>query len=423
MSAKGVSGRVLQVSLGPGGVPNLPVQRAWVGRMGLEGDRHREDTVHGGPHRAVCLFGLEVIRRLQAEGHPLGPGSVGENLTTEGIEWSTLPVGTRAQVGDQLVLELSSPATPCNTQKPNFLDGRFARMSIRTHPTDSRMYARVLAEGEVRPGDTITLLPPAPDGLARTHVLLDRIDACEQESVLALWRAAATAGRDVRILDDGELSACAAPDMPGPIYNNAVGLRSLPHLLPRVLDHYRAAGVVGWVPIEEPPWEGAEPDYTLLIHAAEPASVPEEQPPDGVSIRTLEPREWATWADLMATEAPSGVDASQYRDPAPHLLATRGSHILVAEEAGRPIGIGSLHVHGRVGLLRGGLVVSDSRGHGIQRALISARVRMAEELGCDLVTSQAAPGSISQLNLARMGMEPIWRRPVHRFDPSTSLRA
>ena len=45
-------------------------------------------TVHGGPYRAVCLYAIEAIERLQAEGHPVEPGSVGDNLTTSGIEWS-----------------------------------------------------------------------------------------------------------------------------------------------------------------------------------------------------------------------------------------------------------------------------------------------------------------------------------------------
>jgi len=44
------SGRVLQVNVSGGGVPKRPVERAWVGRFGLEGDAHRENTVHGGPH-------------------------------------------------------------------------------------------------------------------------------------------------------------------------------------------------------------------------------------------------------------------------------------------------------------------------------------------------------------------------------------
>ena len=81
-----MDGRVLHVNVSPGGVPKLPVEQAWVGELGLDGDRHRHDTVHGGPHRAVALLGIEAIERVQADGHPIEPGSVGENLTTTGIE-------------------------------------------------------------------------------------------------------------------------------------------------------------------------------------------------------------------------------------------------------------------------------------------------------------------------------------------------
>jgi hypothetical protein len=85
--------------------------------------------------------------RLQAEGHPVGAGGVGENLTTTGIEWSLLPAGTRARVGDEVVLEYADTASPCATQRPNFSDGRFSRISIEIHPSDARMYARVIEEG------------------------------------------------------------------------------------------------------------------------------------------------------------------------------------------------------------------------------------------------------------------------------------
>ena len=42
-----------------------------------------------------------------------------------GVEWSLLPVGTIANVGDELQLEISNSATPCKTQIANFSDGRF----------------------------------------------------------------------------------------------------------------------------------------------------------------------------------------------------------------------------------------------------------------------------------------------------------
>src|SRR3954453_18312689 len=102
------SGRVLSVNVSAGGVPKLPIERAWVGPLGLDGDKHREMTVHGGPYGAVCLFAIEAIERLQAEGHPVQPGSVGDNLTTSGIEWPLQPTGTRARIGPDLVIELTA---------------------------------------------------------------------------------------------------------------------------------------------------------------------------------------------------------------------------------------------------------------------------------------------------------------------------
>jgi len=168
------SGRVLQVNISGGGVPKLPVEAAWVSRLGVEGDAHRERTAHGGPHRAVCLFAVEAIERLQSEGHPVEPGSVGENLTTAGIEWSLLPIGTRARIGDELEIELASSTTPCATQRPNFLAGRFSRISIDLHPSDSRMYARVLVEGAIRAGDPIVILPPDPNSHAAEELSLGR---------------------------------------------------------------------------------------------------------------------------------------------------------------------------------------------------------------------------------------------------------
>src|SRR5215471_3567688 len=156
-----MDGRVFQVNLSPGGVPKLPVEEARIGQQGLEGDAHDHRYVHGGPHRAVCLLALEAIERVRADGHAIAPGAVGENLTTVGIEISTLPVGTLLAIGDEVVLEISHPANPCDVIKGVFTGGKSGRISILLHPTDSRMYARVLAEGVVRRGDAIRVSPPA----------------------------------------------------------------------------------------------------------------------------------------------------------------------------------------------------------------------------------------------------------------------
>ncbi|MDE3050208.1 MAG: MOSC domain-containing protein, partial [Nitrospirota bacterium] len=84
---------VHQINVSDGGVPKRPVREARVTERGLEGDRQRNLKVHGGPDRAVCLFSLELLERLQDEGHPIDAGSSGENLTLAGLEWELIRPG------------------------------------------------------------------------------------------------------------------------------------------------------------------------------------------------------------------------------------------------------------------------------------------------------------------------------------------
>src|SRR6266508_2701810 len=72
-AAPGRTGTVHQISVSGGGVPKLPVPEAEITANGVSGDRQRDLRVHGGPERAVCLFSLDVIERLRAEGHPIAP--------------------------------------------------------------------------------------------------------------------------------------------------------------------------------------------------------------------------------------------------------------------------------------------------------------------------------------------------------------
>jgi MOSC domain-containing protein YiiM len=158
LESPGLTGHVVQVNTSPGGVPKLPVASAQVGTLGLEGDDHDDKEDHGGPERAVSLLAIEAIRRVAADGNPIGPGTSGENVTTEGVEWGALPPGTRAAIGAEVIVELTSPAYPCTTIAGNFTDGRFARLSARVHPLDTRLYARVIRVGTIRPGDAIRIL-------------------------------------------------------------------------------------------------------------------------------------------------------------------------------------------------------------------------------------------------------------------------
>jgi MOSC domain-containing protein YiiM len=152
------SGRVVSVNINEGGVPKLPVDEQWVGPLGLADDHHLEPIpMHGGEDQAVCIYSMEAIDRLVAEGHNAFPGAFGENLTLEGIELDSIGPGDQLTIGeDGLVIEITWHAQPCTKQAQWFSDGRFARISHKTHPNEARWYARVVSEGPVRPGDAVS---------------------------------------------------------------------------------------------------------------------------------------------------------------------------------------------------------------------------------------------------------------------------
>ena len=135
-----------------GGVPKLPVPEARITRVGLEGDRQRNRRFHGGPSRAVCLYALELIEALRQEGHPVVPGSVGENVTVAGLDWKLVRPGALLRVGD-VMLEVTSFTAPCRNIRKSFLDEDFTRISQKLHPGWSRVYTRVVGEGILRVGD------------------------------------------------------------------------------------------------------------------------------------------------------------------------------------------------------------------------------------------------------------------------------
>jgi len=155
------TGKVVSINLSSGGVPKKSVTVARVSVSGLVGDAHNDTEGHGGPERAVCIYSLERIHALQAEGHPIQVGTAGENLTVEGIDWSLVAPGARFRVGDDGVeLEVASYTNPCKTIKGSFIEGKFVRIAEKLHPGWSRVYARVLSEGQIRSGDPVEVTTP-----------------------------------------------------------------------------------------------------------------------------------------------------------------------------------------------------------------------------------------------------------------------
>jgi MOSC domain-containing protein YiiM len=142
-----------------GGVGKLPITEASIGYRGVVGDRQRTRFHHGRVSQALCLWSAEVVRALRAEGHPIEPGSAGENISIEGITWTDLRAGTRLGIGADALIEVSGYALPCKNNSSFFIDGDFRRMDPDRHPGWSRIYASVLRDGVVRRGDKVVIEP------------------------------------------------------------------------------------------------------------------------------------------------------------------------------------------------------------------------------------------------------------------------
>ena len=128
-----------------GGVPKLSIDQVNVTINGLDGDRQRDLKHHGGPDRAVCVLQTELLSQLQSEGHPIQPGTTGENLLISGID---LEIGTQFTV-DEVQLEVVSDAPPCKTIASSFTNGEFKRISYKL-TGQTRWYCRVIKPGIIR---------------------------------------------------------------------------------------------------------------------------------------------------------------------------------------------------------------------------------------------------------------------------------
>lgn len=151
------TGRLISINRSDGGVPKLPVPSAEVTTAGVSGDRQKNLKFHGGPDRAVSLLAQEVIDHLAAQGHPIRPGSAGENLTIAGLDWAALGPGSRLRIGATAVLEVTSHAKPCSKIAGSFRDGAIACLDQELNPGRSRLYARVLMPGTVAVGDVVAV--------------------------------------------------------------------------------------------------------------------------------------------------------------------------------------------------------------------------------------------------------------------------
>ena len=114
---------------------------------GIVGDAHGDFNTH----RQVSLLAIESINKMRELGLNVNPGDFAENLTTEGIDLTILPIGTKLLVGKEVILEVTQIGKECHT-----------RCAIYHQAGDCIMpkegiFARVIKGGAIKSGDRINL--------------------------------------------------------------------------------------------------------------------------------------------------------------------------------------------------------------------------------------------------------------------------
>lgn len=117
-------------------------------QFGMVGDAHADEKWH----RQVSLLAQESVNKMRKLGVAVGPGDFAENLTTEGIELVTLPIGTRLSVGKDVVLEVSQIGKECHTHCTIF-----EQVGTCVMPTEG-VFARVIKGGSIKAGDSIQVI-------------------------------------------------------------------------------------------------------------------------------------------------------------------------------------------------------------------------------------------------------------------------
>lgn len=163
--------------LGPDEVPSGFVKHradhpVAVGLLGLAGDAQADLTVHGGPDKAVYGYAAEHYPRwamlFPALADRFGAGSMGENLTIDGLDEAALCVGDVHAIGDAL-LQVCQPRLPCFKLALAFDETRIVKAMVKTGL--SGWYYRVLREGTIATGAAITLVERPNPGFAFSRLV------------------------------------------------------------------------------------------------------------------------------------------------------------------------------------------------------------------------------------------------------------
>lgn len=172
-----MSGKVTAVCAARGHHFSKPtrLQITLLAGLGVLGDAHQGETVKhrsrvardpSQPNlRQLHLIHGELHDELNAAGFALGPGDMGENVTTRGIDLLGLPEGTLLRLGAQAVVRVTGLRNPClqlNRFRPGLMEAVLGRDAEGKLVRKAGIMAVVLARGDVFAGDAVVAELPAP---------------------------------------------------------------------------------------------------------------------------------------------------------------------------------------------------------------------------------------------------------------------
>ena len=154
------------MSVSRGGIPKLPLSHTRMTARGLDGDRHAHPQYHWGPRQAVLWITSEGNAELAELGFPIHSGTLGENITSEGINRREWRSGQRWRMGPEAIVELTKLREPCKTLLPLGAGIHAAVYDAAAKGGDAAsprwglggFYAAVIVPGSIHPGDEIRLV-------------------------------------------------------------------------------------------------------------------------------------------------------------------------------------------------------------------------------------------------------------------------
>lgn len=114
---------------------------------GLVGDAHADCCTH----RQVSLLAIESINKMRSLGFDIGPGDFAENLTSEGIDLVSLPIGTRLSIGKEAILGVTQIGKECHT------GCAILRQTGKCIMPKEGVFAKIIRGGLVKDGDQIRI--------------------------------------------------------------------------------------------------------------------------------------------------------------------------------------------------------------------------------------------------------------------------